>query len=206
MNLGAIAAFWGVSVLFVITPGADWAYAITAGLRNRVLPAVAGMLLGHVVATGVVAAGVGTLVARLPLLLIILTVAGALYLVWLGTMTLAQPPVPQAADESDARKDRWWRWVVKGFAVSGLNPKLFLLFLALLPQFTLQGASWPVAVQIMVLGLVHVASCAVIYTLVGFGASAILSTRPVAARVVSRISGAAMIVIGLFLIVERLLR
>ena len=30
-----VAAFWAVSFLFVVTPGADWAYAITAGLRHR---------------------------------------------------------------------------------------------------------------------------------------------------------------------------
>ena len=39
---------------------------------------------------------------------------------------------------------------------------LFLLFLALLPQFTDPNAGWPLSVQIVVLGLVHVASCAVI--------------------------------------------
>jgi hypothetical protein len=45
-----------------------------------------------------------------------------------------------------------------------------LLFLALLPQFTDPNAGWPLSVQIVVLGLVHVASCAVIYTGVGTGA------------------------------------
>jgi threonine/homoserine/homoserine lactone efflux protein len=40
---GTVAAFWAVSFLFVVTPGADWAYAIAAGLRHRVvLPAVGG--------------------------------------------------------------------------------------------------------------------------------------------------------------------
>ena len=40
------------SVLFVITPGADWACAIPAGLNKRaIVPAVAGMLAGHLIAT-----------------------------------------------------------------------------------------------------------------------------------------------------------
>src|SRR5215207_7749902 len=65
MPVAVIAAFWAVSFLFVITPGADWAYAIAAGLRHRtVLPAVGGLLAGHLAATAVVAAGVGALVAR----------------------------------------------------------------------------------------------------------------------------------------------
>ena len=31
MTLALVAAFWAVSILFVITPGVDWAYAISAG-------------------------------------------------------------------------------------------------------------------------------------------------------------------------------
>ena len=77
MPVGTVAAFWAVSFLLVITPGADWAYAIAAGLRHRtVLPAVGGLLAGHLAATAVVAAGVAALVARSPLAMTALTVAG----------------------------------------------------------------------------------------------------------------------------------
>jgi threonine/homoserine/homoserine lactone efflux protein len=93
---------------------------------------------------------------------------------------------------------------VKGLGISGLNPKVFLLFLALLPQFTEPNAAWPIAVQIAVLGLVHVASCAVVYTGVGTGARRVLRARPAAARAVSRFSGAAMVVIGVVLLAEPL--
>lgn len=47
MAVGTVAAFWAVSFLFVLTPGADWAYAIAAGLRHRtVVPAVGGCCRG----------------------------------------------------------------------------------------------------------------------------------------------------------------
>ena len=203
MEIGTIAAFWGVSILFVVTPGADWAYAITAGIRDRVLPAVLGLLLGHFIATVVVAAGVGLLVSRLPVVLTVITLAGAAYLVWLGISTLRHPAAPRGAT---AQVDRsTWRWVLGGFGVSGLNPKVFLLFLALLPQFISPDASWPPAAQIGTLGLVHLGSCAVVYTAVGLGARAVLGARPAAARVVSMVSGTAMVVIGIFLVGERLL-
>jgi threonine/homoserine/homoserine lactone efflux protein len=160
---GTVAAFWAVSFLLVITPGADWAYAIAAGLRHRlVFPAVGGLLAGHLAATAVVAAGVGAFVARSPLVLTVLTAVGAAYLVWLGIGMLAHPAALQTHAENASGS--WLRQAAKGAGVSGLNPKVFLLFLALLPQFTNPNASWPVAVQILVLGLVHVASCAVIYT------------------------------------------
>jgi threonine/homoserine/homoserine lactone efflux protein len=198
---GTVAAFWAVSFLFVITPGADWAYAITAGLRHRlVFPAVGGLLAGHLAATAVVAAGVGALVARSPLLLSVLTAVGAAYLVWLGIGMLIHPAAPQTHTENPSVS--WLRQAAKGAGISGLNPKVFLLFLALLPQFTNPNASWPVAVQ--VLGLVHVASCAVIYTGVGTGARRVLRARPTAARSLTRFSGAAMIVIGVVLLIEQL--
>jgi threonine/homoserine/homoserine lactone efflux protein len=199
MTFSVFVAFWAVSILFVITPGADWAYAISAGLKGRaVIPAVGGLLSGHLLATVVVAAGVGTLIANHPLALSVLTVVGSGYLLWLGINMLARPASPHA-DQIDA-SGSWQRWAIKGFCVSGLNPKVFLLFLALLPQFTDVAAAWPVPVQMIALGLVHTVSCAVIYLLVGFGSQVVLQTRPGAARFVSRFSGAAMIVIALALL------
>jgi threonine/homoserine/homoserine lactone efflux protein len=201
---GTVAAFWAVSFLFVVTPGADWAYAIAAGLRHRVvLPAVGGLLAGHLAATAVVAAGVGALLARAPLLLSVLTALGAVYLVWLGIGMLARPALPQAGVDETPRS--WLRQAAKGAGISGLNPKVFLLFLALLPQFTDPNAAWPLALQIVVLGLVHMTSCAVVYTGVGTGARRVLRSRPAAALAVTRCSGAAMIVIGAVLVGEKLI-
>jgi len=198
--ISVLTAFWAVSLLFVITPGADWAYAISAGMRGRwVMPAVAGMLSGHLLATLVVAAGVGSLVAGHPLALMLLTLAGCTYLLWLGGNLLLSPAVPQAGHGGVG--DSGSRWAFKGFCVSGLNPKVFLLFLALLPQFTDPQSSWPVPLQIALLGLVHLCSSLVVYTLVGYGAKLVLGSRPGAARMVGRLSGVAMIVVAMLLVV-----
>lgn len=204
MTLSIFAAFWAVSFLFVITPGVDWAYAISAGLAGRVVvPAVTGLLLGHLLATVIVAAGVGGLVASNPVALSVLTIAGATYLLWLGVNMLRHPSVPRAGEVEQS--DSWTRWTIKGLCVSGLNPKVFLLFLALLPQFTDPLASWSVPMQIVALGLIHAFSCGVVYLLVGFSSRAILRSRPLAAQIVSRISGAAMTIIALILIAEQVL-
>lgn len=205
MALGTAAGFWGVSVLFVITPGADWAYAISAGLRHRsVVPAVAGLLAGHLLATAAVAAGVAALLAGSPAVLTTLTVVGAAYLIWLGVGQLTGPAASPSAVMLAEETSSWHRQSLTGLGVSGLNPKVFLLFLALLPQFVDLDAGWPVPAQIVALGLVHVASCAVVYSLVGTGARSVLRTRPAAALVVTRVSGAAMVVIGAVLVAEQL--
>ena len=202
MEIELVGAFWLVSLLFVLTPGADWAYAITAGLRHAsALPAVAGLVAGHVMATFAVAAGVAAVMAGVPLVLAALTAVGASYLIWLGISTFTHPPTPDTTTETGSTSVAGQVW--KGFAVSGLNPKVFLLFLALLPQFTDPDGGWPVATQILCLGMVHVTGCAVVYAAVGLGARVVLKARPAAARVVSRFSGAAMVGIGAFLLIEQ---
>lgn len=203
MAMSVLTAFWAVSLLFVITPGADWAYAISAGMRGRwVVPAVAGMLSGHLLVTLVVAAGVGSLIAGHPLALTLLTLAGCVYLLWLGGNLLLSPAVPEAG--AAGGQDSGSRWAFKGLCVSGLNPKVFLLFLALLPQFTDPQSSWPLPLQILLLGLVHLGSSLVIYLMVGYGAKAVLRTRPAAAQAVGRLSGAVMILIAAGLIAGQL--
>jgi threonine/homoserine/homoserine lactone efflux protein len=139
------------------------------------------------------------------MVLTVLTVVGAGYLIYLGLTLLAKPGTlhePTTADDPTASP--WPRRVLTGIGVSGLNPKGLLVFLALLPQFTDQSGTWPVPAQIAVLGLVFVLSCGIFYSALGLSTRAILRTRPAVSHAVSRASGAAMIIIGLFLLVERL--
>ena len=203
MAFSIISAFWLVSILFVITPGVDWAYAISAGLTGRrVVPAVTGLLCGHLFATVIVAAGIGALLAHYPVAILAITMMGAGYLLWIGVSLLLHPPVPKA--DQCLQVTCSIRWLTKGVCVSGLNPKVFLLFLALLPQFTDPRSDWPVSLQILFLGAIHIVGCGAVYLLVGFGAQAVLKTRPNAAQWMSRFSGCAMVVIAISLVVEQL--
>ncbi len=155
MNPGTVAAFWGVSVMFAMTPGADWAYAISAGLKHRrVTPAVVGMLSGHFAVTVLVALGLAAVMAATPGLLEGLTLVGVVYLVWLGISMLRT----QEAAVTEGRADEsgsWVREAATGFGVPGLNPKVLLLLMALLPQFTDTASDWPMWLQVIALGLLH---------------------------------------------------
>jgi threonine/homoserine/homoserine lactone efflux protein len=205
MTASSVVAFWAVALLLIIVPGADWAFVLSAGLRGRtVLPAVSGIVLGYAGVTVVVAAGVGALVARSPAFLTGLTIAGGLYLAWHGAKTLARPSAPGGQADAPAGAGRGT--LARGIGVSALNPKGLLMFLALLPQFTDPRGSWPLPAQLGMLGLVFVASCAAFYLCLGSFARRVLHSRPAAARVIARFSGAAMIVIGALLLAERLVR
>lgn len=205
MNLHTLLAFWTISILLVATPVADWAYVISAGIRDHaaVVPAVFGLFLGYIAITGTVAGGIGALVAGMPLAVTLLTFAGAAYLIKLGISLLRHPPLPKEGHE---RETSARRWITKGFAISGLNPKALLFFLALLPQFTNPGSSLPIFLQIAILGCVHTINCVSIYLMVGFGARTILRSRPRASIVTSYISGAIMILLGLGLASEDIIK
>lgn len=205
MDAGLTVEFWGVSMLFALTPGMDWAYAIASGLRHRagVLPAVSGMLAGHLTATLIVVAGVAALLAATEVAMTILTAAGAAYLIWLGVSTLRHPATPDL--DAQSAPSRVGRLFVKGIGISLLNPKVFLLFLALLPQFTSTSATWPVGAQMIVLGILHVANCALVYFAVGYGAATVLTRRPRAAKTVGILSGIVMIGLGAALMIEKLM-
>ena len=214
MAASSIAAFWVVSSLLIMVPGADWAFTIGAGLRGHsVLPAVSGIVLGYAALTIVVAAGVGALVARSPALLSALTIVGGLYLMWHGAATFARPSAPgtphttpaeaPASDGAPARTGQ--ATLLRGVGVSALNPKGLLLFLALLPQFASPHGRWPLAVQLGLLGLVFMISCGAFYLCLGSVARKTLHARPAAARVVTRFSGAAMFIIGALLLADRLI-
>ncbi|WP_406120646.1 LysE family translocator [Streptomyces canus] len=204
MESTTLAAFLAVDLLLVFTPGADWAYAISAGLRGRsVVPAVTGLIAGHMAYALVAVAGLSVIVASSPAALTALTVAGAGYLLWLGWGVLRHPAVPVAGEEEAADASRL-QAMLKGFGISGLNPKALLLYFSLFPQFIRPATGWPVAAQTGLLSTVHLTACAVVYLAVGVLARTVLSTRPTAARAVTRISGAMMIVIGAVLLVERL--
>jgi threonine/homoserine/homoserine lactone efflux protein len=205
-------------VLMVLLPGPDWAYLIGASMRERsVVPSLAGILVGYLVTVAAVAIGVGAAVAALPGFIVALTFAAAIYLTYLGVRVLREPPVVAAvpagaaggadvvaADRGPhAASARPWLQMLQGAGVSGLNPKGLLVLVVLLPQFTDAAGAWPIPVQLAVLGLIFVAACALVYTAVGFGARTVLRLRPSAMRLVSRISGAAMIVLAVVLVVEQ---
>ncbi|CAL9667928.1 LysE family translocator [Streptomyces collinus] len=206
MDTTTLAAFLAVDLLLIFTPGADWAYAITSGLRDRsVVPAVAGLVAGYAGYTLLAVAGLVVIVASSATLLTALTVAGAGYLVWLGWGVLRQPATLTAAgEETGAEGTSRLRVMLRGIGISGLNPKALLLYFSLFPQFIDPAGAWPVAGQTGLLGSLHMTACAVVYLTVGVLARTVLRTRPAAARAVTRVSGAMMIVIGGFLLVEHL--
>ena len=203
MNPSLLLQFWSVALLLALTPGADWAYAIAAGVRSRsVAPSILGMVVGYAVVVTVVAAGVGTLVTAVPPIRTALMLAGGSYLVFLGVTTLLARHTAVAASDADLGDGRVAQFL-RGAGVSGINPKGVLLLIALLPQFIAPGG-WPAPAQMATLGALHVLDCAVVYSVGALSARRIVRAKPRAAIVVTRVSGILMTAIGVAILVEQL--
>lgn len=215
MEMAQVLGFWVIAAVLVCTPGADWAFAISAGVARRpIVPPIAGVLAGYLVVILLIALGLGALVAATPAVLTALTLVGAAYLVWLGITTIMRPAAAPAVEAGDpvasaesgasaASAASGWRSFLRGAGTSGLNPKGLLLLLALLPQFTVASAPVAMPLQVMALGGLHVLNCAVVYTAVALFAKHVLAARPAVAAVVTKCSGGAMLLVGLLLVAEQ---
>lgn len=125
-------------VVISLTPGAGAINTMSNSLAEgwrRSLWGILGQQLALVVHIGIVAAGVGLLVARSPALFAIIRYAGAAYLAYLGIrMILAPVSEPDPGDGARAPESRWSMFR-RGMWVNLLNPKAIVFFLAFIPSF-----------------------------------------------------------------------
>lgn len=208
MNLQLFLAFVVVAAALACTPGVDWAYSITAGLgRRSFVPAVAGLCSGYVLHTALMVAGLAALLTGMPGVLGWITVAGAAYLLWLGTATIRswRGASFTAAAAVDSPRQNQLRTFLQGMGTSGINPKGLLFYVALVPQFVSAEAPLPVPVQSGLLGLTFVLLAAIVYTCVALLSRKLLQSRPGAARKVTLASGIIMVGLGAVLLSEQLL-
>lgn len=208
MNPELFLAFILVAAALACTPGVDWAYTITAGLRQRsFVPAVAGLCGGYVLHTVLLVAGLAALLSGMPGVLGWITLAGAAYLMWLGISTLRswRGASFSAADAVVRPAGSQLRTFLQGMGTSGINPKGLLFYVALIPQFVSSEASLPVPVQSGLLGMTFVALAGLVYTAVALLSRTLLQSRPGAARAVTLASGVIMVLLAVILLGEQLL-
>ena len=202
MDAAALLGFVAVTVALIVLPGPDWAFLLSAGSHGRaVLSAVVGLTAGYVLVTVLVAVGLGQFVAAAPAVLVLLTVVGGAYLIHLGVGAFRA----NGGHAHGGRTDRSAAagLMRRGFGVSALNPKSLLFFVVFLPQFTRTSASWPVTVQLAVLGGVWAFLSAAFYAALGLGAQRLLLGRPRVSLVVARVAGAAMVLAGVLLLADQ---
>lgn len=186
-----LAAFALVTGLVSLTPGPQMVFVMTqAAWRGprAGAAALAGLQLGNLTWFVLAGLGLGTLAAAWPKAFTALTVAGALYLGWLGLQALIHAGKSVVEDGPPPRATR--HALRDTLLVSLSNPKSLVYVLALLPPFV--DPRMPVAPQLALLAVIAISLdvlVGAIYVLAGGGLAAAMR-RPAVRLWLERAVGA----------------
>lgn len=199
ISLTVLPLFLLASWTLNIAPGPDMLYVIarSAGQGRRAgLVSALGIAAGCLIQTGVVALGLASILAAVPLAYDLVKFVGAGYLIYLGIRALLSrqhsliaPPVERVS---------LWRIFAQGALTNVLNPKVALFFLAFLPQFT-NPVYGPVPLQIVILGTIFTLSGTVVDIIVSLFSSFLgnwLKSHTRASKVLNWLTGGIFIGLG----------
>lgn len=211
IDLQQFALFFAAALLLAATPGPGIFYVAArtlSGGRREGVASSFGNGLGGLVHVAAGALGVSALVLASAELFTALKLVGATYLVWIGFRTILvarRDALAIAAGLEPAPPIGPRRAFREGIVVEALNPKTAAFFLAFLPQFVDLSAGH-VALQFAVLGIVSVTLntlADLVVAVVAGRAHAGLGGRPGLVRRLREVSGGAMVLLGLGLLLAR---
>ena len=193
-------AFLGVAAVVIVTPGQDTALTIRntllGGRRSGILTA-AGVSTGQAVWALATSVGLAAVLQASEPAFVVVKVAGAAYLVYLGLQTLV-PALRQGARKPRAPHGSSLR---QGIVSNLGNPKMAVFFPSLLPQF----AGKPSFGALLALGLVFCSMTLVWLTAYAFAVAKAgdFLRRSRVRRALDAMTGAVLVGLGLRLAAEQ---
>ena len=138
--MGELAAFLGIAILVIVTPGQDTALTIRntmLGGRSAGVGTAAGVAAGQACWTAAASIGLAALLVASEPVFVALKLAGAAYLVYLGLQALrhAIRPSTRAVERAGGTRLAAPRAFRQGLLSNLGNPKMAIFFTSLLPQF-----------------------------------------------------------------------
>ncbi len=202
---GSIVAFIGIAALLTILPGADMALVAKATLldgRRAAFFTSLGICAGLPVHATASALGLSFVLATSAEAFTLVKFAGAAYLAYLGLRTihdsfrLASEAVVAASRAQTSRAA-----FAQGWLSNVLNPKVALFYLTFLPQFISPGDN--VLAKSLLLAGIHAVLGLVWLPLYAYAIDRIGAVVRGARHWLERVSGAALIGLGVRLALER---
>jgi threonine/homoserine/homoserine lactone efflux protein len=178
----SLFAFALISLGLVLTPGPNMIYLVSRSITQGPAAGVVslgGVALGFVFYMLCAAFGVTALLFAVPYAYDALRFAGAAYLLWMAWQTI-KPGGRSPFQVKQRALDGPRKLFAMGFVTNLLNPKIAMLYLALLPQF-IDPAHGSVLTQSLALGSIQIAISVSVQTMITLGAGSIalfLGTRP----------------------------
>lgn len=206
VDISTLGAFLLTVSAIVLSPGPDTIiilrYTISSGSRIGLIT-VAGVQTGLVVHTLLAVLGISVLIASSAVLYKTVALAGAIYIAWIGVQGFREgglidiksnkPAVSAAKAYRDA------------IACNVLNPKVIILFLALLPNFVdAERGNIPGQMIIFGLGLILINTLWQVPLALAAEAVRRWLLNPLAYRLVTRGTGVLLLAIALMMVYENL--
>jgi threonine/homoserine/homoserine lactone efflux protein len=169
-----LSLFLVSAILLNLTPGQDTLYIVGRSIaqgRRAGLLSVAGIIAGCAIHTVAAAFGLSAILATSANAYIVLKLAGAAYLIYLGArMWFDRSPIEVAA--AGFTRESSWAIFRSGLLTNLLNPKVALFYLAFLPQFVDSAATSKIA-AFLFLGALFIATGTIWCVILAWSASAI---------------------------------
>lgn len=181
-HTSALLGFALICLGMVLTPGPNMIYLISRSITQGPaagIVSLGGVALGFVFYMLCAAFGITALLFAIPYAYDALRFAGAGYLLWLAWQALkpgGRSPFQVKALKVDGPR----KLFAMGFVTNLLNPKIAMLYLALLPQF-IDPAGGSVLTQSLALGSIQIVISVSVNAMIALAAGSIavfLGTRP----------------------------
>jgi threonine/homoserine/homoserine lactone efflux protein len=182
LHLAPLLGFALVSFGMVLTPGPNMIYLVSRSITQGAtagLVSLGGVALGFVFYMLCAAFGITALLFAVPYAYDALRLAGAGYLGWLAWQAL-RPNGRSPFQVCELKVDGPRKLFVMGFVTNLLNPKIAMLYLALLPQF-IDPTQGSVLTQSLALGATQTVISVSVNAVIAMAAGSIalfLGTRP----------------------------
>ena len=186
--------FAATELLLSATPGPAVLLVVSQGIRRGYRSSTrgaAGILTGNAIYFALSAAGLGALLMASKRVFDVLQIAGAAYLVLIGSKMLIKPARvdPSAIEDSGSAGS-----FVQGLFTQLANPKAIVFFTALLPQFV--DPAKPIAIQFLVLGVISIVVELPVLLLYGYAADRGRARYGKHAPLFERLAGTCLIAAG----------
>ncbi|MFC9440824.1 LysE family translocator [Nocardia sp. NPDC057030] len=207
IDMAAVLGVAAVALGLVLTPGPNMMYLVSRTVsqgRRAGLVSLGGVALGFAVYLVAATVGITAVFAMVPGLYLGVKLLGAAYLLWMAWQAL-RPGGTSIFEPATVPADPTRRLFLMGFLTNLLNPKIAILYMALIPQFVApeHGQIW---LQSLVLGAVQIVVALTVNGLIVLGAAGLatfLTGRPLWLRVQRYLMGTMLGAIAVLLATDR---
>jgi len=207
IETAAVLGVAAAALAMVLTPGPNMMYLVSRTVaqgRRAGLISLAGVAAGFAIYLAAATAGITAVFAVVPGLYLAVKVAGAAYLLWLAWNAL-RPGGVSVFTPAELPADPARRLFTMGLVTNLLNPKIAVMYMALIPQFVAPGHG-PVWLQSLTLGAVQITVALLVNAMIVLAAGGLatfFTRRPLWLRAQRWVMGTMLAGVAALLVTDR---